>query len=125
MTMKKANVEFVEFDAKDVITTSGKPIITPSDVTGLIWMSNQSVNFYNDMYDKDWTLGTAVDEQGNKYAYYGYLSDGTRDYDTSVLSASKMTNDIALVKNEVIMPEGDADYYLAILNWLNLPKITK
>lgn len=81
MTMKKANVEFVEFDARDVITTSNQEII-PTSIS-VLYFDKAGFEYYNahnqeSFSNNELTLSDnyKFKNDGSGYVGFGTLSQG-------------------------------------------------
>ena len=124
MKMEKTNVEFVEFDAKDVITTS-----TPVPDFDFIWLSSASIDNYNAIaagisghsplnksnYAEMFGGGTAFDY----YSFNGlHITEGSGKTYWASAAGRNDPNAPTAADGLFVVGENDTSMYTGILNWL-------
>ena len=113
MKMENMNVEFVEFDAKDVITTSSQGQ-GGSGVGAMIWLTKTSITNFNaianDKGDPDRMVTTMI---STPLTYYGY----TGAYFDKAFHATQTSDDPGEGIYTVSSTEDEAGYS-SVLAWL-------
>ena len=120
MKMQNVDIEIIEFDTLDVIATSGGGGNVDDTTVEVIWMTPQSVSYFNALYNDDMNLRLAPTKIRNDviwYAYGVYDEDdegnprwGYKDYLLS--GSSDPTVGIRTVR------ENNAADYKNVLDWL-------
>lgn len=115
MIMQKSDMEIIEFDAADVITTSS--IINPDpidDAIRVIWLSDSSIDNFNDYSTTDINLSKG-DLEGWSYIAF----DGTKNKKGTLYTASKGMDDSPDTSRLfVVSSSTDSVGYNRVLTWL-------